>query len=153
MLRKYRGTWRGPDHLILMKFKVCWSSISFMSKHVALLEVYLLLYIEVLINHIQFSKTIYWQQILQFSGFDSEQSLSGNFIWKTNRRAGNLNGGKMIISGMGRTPNKRQQSSNMQVATISMESKFDCKNNPNIGSAFRGELIALFLNHTCSYNM
>ena len=52
--------------------------------------------------------------------------------------AGNLNGGKMVISGMGKTPQSSAQSPNMKVATIPMKSKFGCKNNPSIGSAFRG---------------
>jgi len=49
-----------------------------------------------------------------------------------------LNGGKMVISGMGKTLNSRKQSRKMQVATIPMKSKFECKNNPNLRSAFRG---------------
>ena len=51
--------------------------------------------------------------------------------------AGNLNGGKMVISGMGKTPQSSAQSPIMQVATIPMKSKMECKNNPNIGSAFK----------------
>ena len=51
---------------------------------------------------------------------------------------GKLNGGKMVISGMGTTLNNRKRSRNMQVATIPMKSKFECKNNPHLRSAFRG---------------
>ena len=51
--------------------------------------------------------------------------------------AGHLNGGKMVISGMGKTPQSNAQSPNMKVATIPMKSKFECKNNPSIGIAFR----------------
>ena len=52
--------------------------------------------------------------------------------------AGNLKGGKMVISGMGKTPQSSAQSPNMKVATIPMKSKMECKNNPSIGSAFMG---------------
>ena len=53
--------------------------------------------------------------------------------------AGNLNGGKMVISGMGKTPQSSSRSRQMQVAAIPMKSKMECKNNPDIGLAFRGE--------------
>ena len=51
--------------------------------------------------------------------------------------AGNLQGGEMVISGMGKTMQISTQSPNMKVATIPMKSKMECKNNPNIGSAFK----------------
>ena len=51
--------------------------------------------------------------------------------------AGNLQGGKMVISGMGKTQQLSTQSPNMKVATIPMKSKMECKNNPSIGSAFK----------------
>ena len=53
--------------------------------------------------------------------------------------AGKLNGGKMVISGMGKTPQSSSQSRQMQVGAIPMKSKMECKNNPDIRSAFRGE--------------
>ena len=52
--------------------------------------------------------------------------------------AGNIKGGNMVISGMGKTPTSSAQSPNMKIATIPMKSKSECKQNPNIGSAFRG---------------
>ena len=55
--------------------------------------------------------------------------------------AGKLNGGKMVISGMGKTPQLSAQSPNMKVASIPMKSKVECKNNPSIGPAFKGEFI------------
>ena len=57
-----------------------------------------------------------------------------------------LNGGKMVISGMGKTPQSSLRSSrNMEVATITMKSQMECKNNPFIGLDFIGKLIALIL--------
>ena len=73
-----------------------------------------------------------------------------------------LNGGKMVISGMGKTPQSSLRSSNMEVATITMKSQMECKNNPFIGLDFIGKLIALILpdfrkihlvNLTRSYNI
>ena len=50
--------------------------------------------------------------------------------------ARNLKGGKMIISGMGRTQTSgRQVSPTMQIATITMKSKMACTNS--IGSHFK----------------
>ena len=54
--------------------------------------------------------------------------------------AGNIQGGNMVISGMGKTPTSSAQSPNMKIATIPMKSKSECKRNPSIGIPFKGIL-------------
>ena len=49
----------------------------------------------------------------------------------------------MVISGMGETFTGSRASPTVKIATITMESKDECKNNIRIGSSFKGELIAL----------
>ena len=55
----------------------------------------------------------------------------------------NLEGGEMVISGMGETFTGSGVSPTVKIATITMKSKDECKNNPRIGLGFKGELIAL----------
>ena len=55
--------------------------------------------------------------------------------------AGNIRGGDMVISGMGKTPTSSAQSPNMKIATIPMKSKAECKRNPNMGAPFKGNSI------------
>ena len=55
----------------------------------------------------------------------------------------NLEGGEMVISGMGETFTGSGVSPTVKIATITMKSKDECKNNIRIGSSFKGELIAL----------
>ena len=49
--------------------------------------------------------------------------------------AKNLNGGKMVISGMGETRPRSGRSPTLQIATITIKSKMDCTNS--IGSEFK----------------
>ena len=51
--------------------------------------------------------------------------------------ASKLNGGKMVVSGMGKTSHSSGRSPNMKVATIPMKSKMECKKNPTIRALFR----------------
>ena len=56
--------------------------------------------------------------------------------------ANNLKDGNMVISGMGKTDRSDgKRSASMQIATIPMQSKLECKRNPSINYSFEGNII------------